>query len=147
VEGWLYLAVIPDFYSRRVLGWATSDRLKRDLSLGALRMAPTRRKPPAGPIHHSDKGNRNFSVGYQAVLRWRHFLISMSGKCNCYDSSMVETFFKTLKAELIRSVAWQRRQQAGMPSPDISTDSITPSDDIQRSASKAPSRSSGQGRK
>ena len=111
-EGWLYLAVILDLYSRRVVGWATSDRLKRDLALDALRMALARRNPQAGLVHHTDRGSQYCSVDYQAVLRRRRFRISMSGRGNCYDNAMVETFFKTIKAELIWPVAWQTRQQA-----------------------------------
>lgn len=111
-EGWLYLAVIVDLFSRRVVGWATSDRLKQDLALHALKRAVVSRRPSAGLIHHSDRGSQYCSIDYQAELRKQGFLISMSGKGNCYDNSMVETFFKTIKAELIWPVAWQSRSQA-----------------------------------
>ena len=111
-EGWLYLAVIIDLFSRRVVGWATSDRLKRDLALKALHRAVASRRPPDGLIHHSDRGSQYCSVDYQAELRKQGFLISMSGKGNCYDNSMVEAFFKTIKSELIWPVAWQSRHQA-----------------------------------
>jgi putative transposase len=111
-EGWLYLAVILDFFSRRVVGWAVSDRLKKDLSLRALRMALATRQPPSGLIHHSDRGSQYCSVDYQVTLRKHGMLISMSGKGNCYDNAMVETFFKTIKSELIWPVAWQTRRQA-----------------------------------
>ena len=111
-EGWLYLAVLIDLFSRRVVGWAVSDRLKKDLALRALRMALVTRHPPSGLIHHSDRGSQYCSIDYQAVLRKHDLLISMSGKGNCYDNAVVETFFKTIKSELIWPVAWQTRCQA-----------------------------------
>jgi putative transposase len=111
-QGWLYLAVLIDLYSRRVVGWATSDRLKRSLAVEALRRAIANRNPSPGLVHHSDRGSQYCSIDYQAELRKRGFLISMSGKGNCYDNAMVETFFKTIKSELIWPVAWQTRQQA-----------------------------------
>ena len=70
------------------------------------------RNPAPGQVHHSDRGSQYCSVNYQALLRKRGILISMSGRGNCYDNSMVETFFKTIKSELIWPVAWQSRQQA-----------------------------------
>ena len=111
-EGWLYLAVLIDLFSRRVVGWAVSDRLKKDLALRALRMALVTRHPPSGLIHHSDRGSQYCSIDYQAVLRKHGLLISMSGKGNCYDNAVVETFFKTIKSELIWPVSWQTRSQA-----------------------------------
>ena len=101
-----------DLFSRRVVGWAVSDRLKKDLALRALRMALVTRHPPSGLIHHSDRGSQYCSIDYQAVLRKHDLLISMSGKGNCYDNAVVETFFKTIKSELIWPVAWQTRCQA-----------------------------------
>ena len=111
-KDWLYLAVIIDLHSRRVVGWAVSDRLKKDLALAALRMALVQRNPSPGLVHHSDRGSQYCSINYQAELRERGLLISMSGKGNCYDNAVVETFFKTLKTELIWPVAWQTRRQA-----------------------------------
>ncbi len=111
-EGWLYLAVVLDLFSRRVVGWSTGDRQNRDLAVEALRRAMVARNPAPGLIHHSDSGSQYCSVDYQALLRKRGILILMSGKGNCYDNSMVETFFKTIKSELIWPVAWQSRQQA-----------------------------------
>ncbi len=111
-EGWLYLAVLIDLFSRRVVGWAVSDRLKKDLALRALHMALATRHTPSGLIHHSDRGSQYCSIDYQAVLRKHDLLISMSGKGNCYDNAVVETFFKTIKSELIWPVAWQTRSQA-----------------------------------
>ena len=111
-EGWLYLAVLIDLFSRRVVGWAVSDRLKKDLALRALHMALATRYTPSGLIHHSDRGSQYCSIDYQAVLKKHGLLISMSGKGNCYDNAVVETFFKTIKSELIWPVAWQTRSQA-----------------------------------
>ena len=101
-----------DLFSRRVVSWATSDRLKRDLAVEALRRAPVARNPAPGLVHHSDRGSQYCSVDYQALLRKRSIPISMSGRGNCYDNPMVETFFKTIKSELIWPVAWQSRQRA-----------------------------------
>ena len=111
-EGWLYLAVLIDLFSRRIVGWAVSDRLKKDLALRALRMALGHATPTQGLIHHSDRGSQYCSIDYQAVLKKHGLLISMSGKGNCYDNAVVETFFKTIKSELIWPVAWQTRGQA-----------------------------------
>jgi putative transposase len=111
-EGWLYLAVVIDLFSRRVVGWATSDRLKRSLAVDALRRAIATRSTSPDLTHHSDRGSQYCSVDYQAELRRHDIRISMSGRGNCYDNAMVETFFKTIKAELIWPTAWQTRQQA-----------------------------------
>lgn len=105
-EGWLYLAVIIDLYSRRVVGWAVSNRMKRDLAIRALEMAINLRRPPKGCIHHTDRGSQYCSHDYQKILRKHGFQVSMSGKGNCYDNAAVETFFKTIKAELIWRHHW-----------------------------------------
>ena len=110
-EGWLYLAVILDLYSRRVIGWAVSDRLKRDLAIRALDMAVALRRPPPGCIHHTDRGSQYCSGDYQKRLKKHGFQVSMSGKGNCYDNAVVESFFKTLKAELIWRRRWETRRQ------------------------------------
>ena len=111
-EGWLYLAVVIDLFARRVVGWSTSDRLHRDLALAALRKAVVMRRPAAGLVHHSDRGSQYCSVDYQAELKANGILISMSGRGNCYDNAMVETFFKTLKAELVWRTAFETRADA-----------------------------------
>lgn len=110
-EGWLYLAVVIDLHSRRVVGWAVSNRLKKDLALQALNRAVALRNPPPGCIHHTDRGSQYCSHDYQKRLRRLGLKASMSGKGNCYDNAAVETFFKTLKAELIWRHSWQTRQQ------------------------------------
>ncbi len=111
-EGWLYLAVIIDLYSRRVVSWAVSNRMKKDLAIRALNMAIALRKPPKGCMHHTDRGSQYCSHDYQKILRKHGFKVSMSGKGNCYDNSVAETFFKTLKAELIWRHTWHTRRQA-----------------------------------
>ena len=111
-EGWLYLAVVLDLYSRRVIGWAVSNRMKKDLAIRALEMAVALRKPPKGCIHHSDRGSQYCSHDYQKLLRKHGFKASMSGKGNCYDNAAMETFFKTIKAELIWRHSWQTRRDA-----------------------------------
>jgi len=92
-------------------GWAVSNRLKRDLAIRALDMAIALRKPPTGCLHHTDRGSQYCSHDYQKRLRQHGFKVSMSGKGNCYDNAVVETFFKTLKAELIWRQTWQTRRQ------------------------------------
>jgi putative transposase len=111
-EGWLYLAIVLDLFSRRIVGWATSDRLKRDLALNALRRAIALRDPPPGLIHHSDRGSQYCSDEYQRLLKDCGMLPSMSGKGNCYDNAMVETIFKTIKSELIWRTSFQTRWAA-----------------------------------
>jgi putative transposase len=111
-EGWLYLAVVIDLFARRVVGWAVGDRLHKELALAALRRALVVRRPEAGLLHHSDRGGQYCSIEYQAELRRHGILISMSGKGNCYDNSMVETFFKTLKSELVWRTVFQTRAEA-----------------------------------
>jgi len=111
-EGWLCLAVIIDLHSRRVVGWAVSNRMKRDLAIRALKMAIALRQPPRGCIHHTDRGSQYCSHDYQKLLRQHGFEVSMSGKGNCYDNAAVETAFKTIKAELIRRRSWPTRRAA-----------------------------------
>jgi putative transposase len=111
-EGWLYLAVVIDLFARRVVGWAVSDRLHRRLALAALNKALAIRRPSEGLIHHSDRGSQYCSIDYQSKLRRHRIRISMSGKGNCYDNAMVETFFKTLKSELVWPTTFYTRAEA-----------------------------------
>jgi putative transposase len=94
-----------DLHSRRVIGWAVSDRLKRDLALRALKVAIALRSPPRGCVFHSDRGSQYCSHDHGLQS-------SMSGKGNCYDNAIVETFFKTIKAELVWRRIWETRRQA-----------------------------------
>jgi len=111
-EGWLYLAVILDLHSRRVIGWAVSNQMKRNLAIRALNMAIALRRPPKDCIHHTDRGSQYCSHDYQKVLRQHGFKVSMSGTGNCYDNAAVETFFKTIKAELLWQRSWRTRRDA-----------------------------------
>jgi transposase InsO family protein len=113
-EGWLYLAVILDLHSRRVIGWAVSNRMKRDLAIRAMKLAIALRAPSKGCIFHSDRGSQYCSHDYQKILRQHGFKVSMSGKGNCYDNAAVETFFKTIKAEMIWRQSWATRRQTEM---------------------------------
>jgi len=111
-EGWLYLAAIVDLYARRVVGWATSDRLKKNLAIRALDMALIQRAPPAGVIHHSDRGSQYVSYEYQKRLKDRELLVSMGSKGDCYDNAAMESFFKTIKSELVWQTTFLSRKQA-----------------------------------
>lgn len=110
-EGWVYLAVILDLHSRRVIGWAISNRIKKDLAIRALNMAIALRRPPKGCIHHTDRGSQYCSHDYQKILPSHGLVASMSGKGNCYDNAAVESFFKSLKAEMIWRRNWKTRRE------------------------------------
>ncbi|MFK7846841.1 MAG: IS3 family transposase [Rhodothermales bacterium] len=111
-EGWLYRAIVLDLYSRRIVGWAVSDRLKKSLATTALSRAIIIRQPKPGLIHHSDRGSQYCSHEYQKLLKQNNMIPSMSGKGNCYDNAMVETVFKTIKNELVWRTPFQTRKQA-----------------------------------
>ena len=111
-EGWLYLAVLLDAHSRRVVGWAMADHLRTELPLDALRMALAARHPAPGLIHHTDRGCQYTAGGYREALAARGIVISMSRPGDCYDNAMAESFFATLKAELIDTRPWPTRRAA-----------------------------------
>ncbi len=98
-EGWLYLAVVVDLFSRKVVGWSLSKRMTVTLVKDALRMAVWRRRPAKGVIHHSDRGSQYASHEYQKLLKQYGMVCSMSGKGDCWDNSVVERFFRSLKTE------------------------------------------------
>ena len=100
-EGWLYLAVLLDLFSRRVVGWAMSDRIDTELAREALSMANGQRTPGTGLIHHTDRDCRYASDEYQAALRQMGMVPSMSGKADCWDNAVAESFFATLEKELL----------------------------------------------
>jgi putative transposase len=110
--GWLYLAAVLDLYSRRLIGWAMSRSNDTELVLGALRMALGRWSPGAGTLHHSDRGQPYASVRYREMLDAQHLTPSMSGTGNCYDNAPMESFFGTLKAELIHRRRYRSRDEA-----------------------------------
>lgn len=99
-EGWLYLAVILDTFSRRIVGWSVSDRLERALAVGALEKALQARRPAPGLVHHTDRGSQYASHDYRDLLKSARIVFSMSRKGDCWDNAMAESFFKTLKVEL-----------------------------------------------
>jgi putative transposase len=111
-EGWLYLAVVLDLYSRAVIGWAMGSRLTADLAQDALTMALWRRKPANGLLHHSDRGVQYAAVDYQRLLGEHGINCSMSRKGNCWDNACVESFFRTLKVERVYHRRYQTRDEA-----------------------------------
>ena len=111
-EGWLYLAVLLDAHSRRVVGWAMADHLRSQLTLDALAMALRARRPGAGLVHHTDRGSQYTAAAYQEVLAARGLICSMSRSGDCYDNAMAESFFATLKAELADAGTWPTRAAA-----------------------------------
>ena len=112
LEGWLHVAVILDLFSRRVIGWAISDRLGEGLALEALTMGLVRRRPRAGLIHHSDRGPQYVSDQYTALLTRHGIVVSLSRRGNCWDNAVAESFFATLKVELINDQRWPTRRAA-----------------------------------
>jgi transposase InsO family protein len=111
-EGWLYLAVIIDLASRRVVGWAMSERIKAELVCQALRMAYWRRKPAVGLIMHTDRGSQYASRSHRRLIKDYGMVQSMSRKANCWDNAAMESFFKTLKVERVYQVQYENRAQA-----------------------------------
>jgi transposase InsO family protein len=111
-EGWLYLAVLLDLYSRAVIGWAMGVRLTVDLAERALTMALANRTPTAGLLHHSDRGSQYAATSYQQLLATHGITTSMSRKGNCWDNACVESFFGTLKRELVYHRHYATREVA-----------------------------------
>jgi len=111
-EGWLYLATIMDLFSRKIIGWSLRDRLTKDLVIGALDMALKQRNLSSDLLLHSDRGSQYASELYQLLLLKHGILCSMSGKGNCWDNAVMESFYRTLKVELIYQNQYQTRRQA-----------------------------------
>jgi putative transposase len=111
-EGWLYLAVVMDLYSRMIVGWAMDARMTRTLVISALRMAWFKRKPKPGLMHHSDRGSQYCSHDYQALLVEYKMVASMSRKGNCWDNAPMESFFNSLKNERVFHQHYVTREQA-----------------------------------
>ena len=108
-EGWYYLAAILDLFSRAVVGWALSASLSTDLPMAAWTMAAKKRRPEAGLLHHSDRGCQYTSYLYRAALAKQGVKVSMSRKGNCWDNAVAESFFATLKTELVHRRSWASR--------------------------------------
>ena len=111
-EGWLFLAIVLDLASRRVVGWAMRETLEADLALAALRMALADREPAPGLVHHSDRGSQYTCADYQAVLAAHGLVASMSKKGDCWDNAVAESFFATVETELILEADWTTRDEA-----------------------------------
>ena len=111
-QGWLYLAAVIDLYSRRIVGWAMADHLRAELPLAALRMAIKQQRPGAGLIHHSDRGVQYASAEYRQILQAAGFRASMSRRADCYDNAPMESFFHTLKTELVHHRHYATREDA-----------------------------------
>ena len=105
-QSWMYLAVVMDLFSRRVVGWAMASHLRTELALDALRMALGRRMPEPGLLHHSDRGVQYAAHAYQNVLHQHGIVCSMSRKGDCWDNAVVESFFSRIKTELLHRQGW-----------------------------------------
>jgi len=111
-EGWIYLAVILDLFSRQVVGWSMSNRMTKKLVMNALRMAFWRRKPEAGTIFHSDRGSQYCSKAFQTLLKCYGMKSSMSRKGDCWDNAVAESFFGSLKTERVFFTNYKTRKEA-----------------------------------
>lgn len=111
-EGWLYLAIVMDLFSRNIVGWSMSERITRQLAMDALTLATKRRNPARGLLHHSDRGSQYASEDYQALLHKFGMVCSMSRAGNCWDNAPAESFFSSLKRELVFHNNYQSRAQA-----------------------------------
>jgi len=111
-EGWLYLACVIDLCSRKIVGWSMADHLRAELCTGALDMALKNRRPSQGLLHHSDRGVQYACNEYRDLLEEHGIQCSMSGKGDCWDNAVMESFFKTLKSELVYQKHYRTREQA-----------------------------------
>jgi putative transposase len=110
-EGWLYLAAVQDAYSRRIVGWSMAEHMRAELVLDALEMAVQRRRPEPGLIHHSDQGSQYVSLAFGQAARDAGIARSMGSKGDCYDNAVAESFFATLKKELVHRQSWPTRRE------------------------------------
>jgi transposase InsO family protein len=111
-EGWLYLAVVIDLCTREIVGWAMASHLRAELVATALTIAVLRRRPPRGLIHHSDRGSQYASAIFRRLLAHQGIIASMSRKGDCYDNAPVESWFSTLKTELVDARRSRTRAEA-----------------------------------
>jgi putative transposase len=110
-EGWLYLAAVQDAYSRRIVGWSMADHMRSELVVDALEMAVSRRRPAPGLIHHSDQGSQYVSLAFGQAARDAGIARSMGSRGDCYDNAVAESFFATLKKELVHRRSWPTRRE------------------------------------
>ncbi len=113
-EGWLYLAVILDLFSRQIVGWSLNNRMTRKLIMDALRMAIWRRRPESGLVFHSDRGSQYCSNDFQKMLKYHKMKSSMSRKGDCWDNAVAESFFSSLKTERVFFTSYKTRERARM---------------------------------
>ena len=111
-EGWLYLAVVIDLFSRKIVGWSIKNHMRSSLVNDALLMAIWRRKPSKGLIWHTDRGSQYASYSHRRILQQHGIQQSMSRKGNCWDNSVAESFFSTLKTELTHHINFKTREEA-----------------------------------
>jgi putative transposase len=110
-QGWLYLAAVQDAFSRAIVGWSMADHMRAELVVDALQMGLARRKPDAGLIHHSDQGSQYVSLAFGQQARDAGIAMSMGSKGDCFDNAAAESFFATLKKELVHRHSWPSRQK------------------------------------
>jgi putative transposase len=110
-EGWLYLAAVQDAFSRRIVGWSMADHMRAELVVDALEMALARRRPSPGLVHHSDQGSQYVSLGFGQKARDAGIAVSMGSRGDAYDNAVAESFFATLKKELVHRRSWPTRRE------------------------------------
>lgn len=110
-EGWLYLAAVQDAYSRRIVGWSMADHMRAELVVDALQMGLHRRRPGPGLVHHSDQGSQFVSLAFGQKARDAGIAVSMGSRGDCYDNAVAESFFATLKKELVHRRSWPTRRE------------------------------------
>ena len=111
-SGWIHLAIVMDLYSRRIIGWAMRNQVDKELTTSALEMALLSRKPVRPLIHHSDQGAEYTNKEYQGIVKDNRMVASMSRPRECYDNAVVESFFKTIKTELVKHQTFKTREEA-----------------------------------
>ena len=111
-EGWLYLSAVLDLYNRQIIGWSMEDSLTQNLVLQAFQQALGSRKPDPGVVFHSDRGSQYAAQAFRSILKQHQFSQSMSAKGNCYDNAVMESFFHTLKTEVVYFERYRTRAQA-----------------------------------
>jgi len=113
-EGWLYLSAVMNVQTRKIIGFSMRDELSQELVMAALRQAMQSNRPEEGLIHHSDRGRQYATYGYQGLLKQHSIISSMSRKGHCYDNAYMESFFATLKKELVHGEKYQTREEASL---------------------------------
>ena len=112
-DGWLYLAAVQDTFSRRIVGWSMTEHMRAELVVDALKMAISRRRPDPGLVHHSDQGSQYVSLAFGQQARDAGIAVSMGSRGDCFDNAVAESFFSTLKKELVRRQTWKTRRELG----------------------------------